>query len=61
MLVGLLAPLVVAVPALVLVTAFVTWLLYLSWPILPIKGRLLRMLMVALVLGATVARVVGWL
>ncbi|HYO31901.1 MAG TPA: DUF6703 family protein [Nocardioidaceae bacterium] len=61
MLVGLSAPLVLAVPALLLVTAFVSWLLYLSWPILPTKGRLLRILMVALVLGSTVARITGWL
>ena len=61
MLVGLSAPLVVAVPALLLVTAFVSWLLYLSWPILPTRGRLLRILMVALVAASIVARVTGWL
>ena len=61
MLVGLSAPLVVAVPALLLVTVFVSWLLYLSWPILPTRGRLLRILMVTLVVGSTVARITRWL
>jgi hypothetical protein len=61
MLVGLSAPLALALPALAIVAAFVGWLAYLSWPVLSSRGRLLRIVMVGLVVGAGVARAVGWL
>jgi hypothetical protein len=61
MLVGLSAPLALALPALAIVAAFVGWLAYLSWPVLSSGGRLLRIVMVGLVVGAGVARAVGWL
>jgi hypothetical protein len=61
MLVGLSAPLVAALPALAIVTAFVGWLAYLSWPVLSSGGRLLRIVLICLVVGAGVSRVAGWL
>jgi hypothetical protein len=59
MLVGLLAPLPFAVPALLVVAAFIGWLGYLSWPVLTPQGRLLRALVVAIVAGAIAARGAG--
>ena len=61
MLVGLLAPLYAAVPALLLVAAFVTWLAYISWPVLDSTGRLLRVVMIAAITVALIGRVSGWL
>jgi hypothetical protein len=61
MLVGLSAPLVAALPALAIVTAFIAWLAYLSWPVLSSGGRLLRIVLIFLVVGAGVSRVAGWL
>jgi hypothetical protein len=61
MLVGLSAPLPVALPALVIAAAFVGWLAFLSWPLLTPGGRLLRGVMLGLVVGAAVGRCVGWL
>jgi hypothetical protein len=61
MVVGLSAPLALAVPALVIAALFVGWLAYLSWRVLDAKGRLLRVVMVALVIGALVGRVTGLL
>jgi hypothetical protein len=40
--------------ALLIVLAFVAWLTYLSWPAIGAGGRLLRLLLIALVLGAVV-------
>ena len=42
LLVGLLAPLPIAIPCLVVVLAFVGWLAALSWPVIDTKGRLIR-------------------
>ncbi len=61
MLVGLSAPLALALPAFGVIAAFVGWLAYLSWPILDTRARLLRALMLAVIIGAAVARAVGWL
>jgi hypothetical protein len=61
MLVGVTAPLLVALPALAIVTCFVGWLAYLSWPVLTSGGRLLRILMICLVVGVGVSRVAGGL
>jgi hypothetical protein len=61
MLVGLTAPLPFALPALAIAAAFVAWLAYLSWPVLSSGGRLLRITMICLVVGAGVARASGWL
>jgi len=61
MLLGLAAPLYVALPALGVVALFVGWLAFLSWPVLDLKGRFTRGLMLGLVLGAGVARATGWL
>jgi hypothetical protein len=61
MLVGLSAPLLAALPALAIVTAFVAWLAYLSWPVLSSGGRMLRIVLICLVVGAGVSRVAGWL
>ncbi|MGI8614759.1 MAG: DUF6703 family protein [Nocardioidaceae bacterium] len=61
MLLGLSAPLPVALAALSVVTVFVGWLALLSWPVLDLNGRFLRGLMIGLVIGSGVARVNGWL
>ncbi|MEP6666403.1 MAG: DUF6703 family protein [Nocardioidaceae bacterium] len=61
MLVGLSAPLPFALPALAVIAVFVAWLAYLSWPILDSRARLLRIVMLAVVIGAAVARLLGWL
>ncbi len=61
MLIGLAAPLPVALAALALATAFVAWLAVLSWPVLDVKGKFVRGLMLGLVVGSAVARVNGWL
>jgi hypothetical protein len=59
MVVGLSAPVLYAVPALVIVAVFIGWLAYLSWPLLPAGGRLLRAGMIALVAGSATARLTG--
>jgi hypothetical protein len=61
MLVGLTTPLPYALPALAVAAAFVAWLGYLSWPVLSSGGRLLRIVMVGLIVGAGVGRAFGWL
>ncbi len=61
MLVGLSAPLYVAIPALGLVATFVIWLAYLSWPVLDTAGRLVRAVMVVAVAAAMIGRITGWL
>lgn len=57
--VGALAPLSLAVPALVIIFAFVGWIVYLAWPIVPASGRALRVIMLALIAGIAVSRLVG--
>ncbi len=61
MLIGLAAPLPVALVALAFATAFVAWLAVLSWPVLDVKGKFVRGLMLGLVVGSAIARVNGWL
>ncbi len=61
MLTGLAAPVPVALVALAVVALFVGWLAVLSWPVLDLKGRFVRGLMLGLVIGSGVARVNGWL
>jgi hypothetical protein len=61
MLVGLSTPLPFALPALAIAAAFVTWLAFLSWPVLTSGARLLRVVMVGVVVGAAVGRAAGWL
>lgn len=56
---GALGPLVVAIPALVLVFVFVAWIAYLSWPVVPPSGRLIRVIMLVLVLAVGVSRFVA--
>jgi Family of unknown function (DUF6703) len=57
MVVGLVAPLVIALPAFAVIAAFVGWLAYLSWPALDTRGRLVRALLVALVLAAAALQI----
>jgi hypothetical protein len=54
--VGLLAPLVVALPALILLLVFVGWIGYLSWPAVSTGGKLARLLMPALIVTMIVLR-----
>lgn len=61
MVVGLSAPLAIALPAFAVLLAFVSWLAYLSWPALGTTARLVRVFMIAVVTGSAVARVAGWL
>jgi hypothetical protein len=61
MVVGLSAPLPLAVPALVIAGLFVLWLAYLSWTVIDAKGRLLRGVMIGLVVGALIGRITGFL
>jgi len=60
MLVGLTAPLFLAIPALLVILAFVSWLAYLSWPVLPTGARVLRGVMVGAVVIALVGRISGF-
>src|SRR3954451_9487882 len=50
MVLGLVAPLPIAVPALVIIFLFVSWLAYLSWPVLQGNQRTVRVLMLGLIL-----------
>ncbi|MCW2810737.1 MAG: hypothetical protein JWP61_1195 [Friedmanniella sp.] len=54
--VGLLAPRPVGLAALALVFAFVAWIGFLSWPAVPLSGRLMRLLMLALIVAMAVVR-----
>lgn len=58
-LVGAFAPTLYAVPALVLLTAFVAWLATLSWPALDRPARLVRMVAIGALVGLLASRVVG--
>jgi hypothetical protein len=60
MLVGLFAPVILAVIALAVILAFVSWLAFLSWPVLPTSQRGLRLLLIGLILVVVVARITGW-
>ncbi len=60
MLTGLSAPLPVALVALGLAAAFVGWLAMLSWPVLDVRGKFVRGLMLGLIAGSAIARVNGW-
>lgn len=61
MLIGLAAPLPIALAALTVVVLFVGWLAVLSWPVLDARGKFVRGLMIGLVVGSGVARMNGWL
>jgi Family of unknown function (DUF6703) len=61
MVLGLSAPVAVALPAFAILAAFVGWLAYLSWPALDTGGRLVRIGMLAVVIGSAVAQGTGWL
>ncbi len=54
--VGVLAPLPLAWLALTVVFAFVAWIAYLSWPAVTAGGRLMRVAMLALVVGLAITR-----
>lgn len=54
--IGLLAPLPVGIPALALVFAFVAWIAYLSWPVVNTGGRMTRLTMLALIVIIAVLR-----
>jgi len=59
---GLIAPpqwLALGVACMLAVSAWVLWLVTLSWPLLTPPARLIRVLVVALLLGATFLRATG--
>ncbi len=53
---GLFAPLSIALPALALVFFFFAWIAYLSWPVVPTGGKVLRGVMLGLVIAMAVSR-----
>jgi len=55
--VGVLAPPVVGLVALLVVALFVVWISYLSWPVVPASGRVVRVVMVGLVVALALTRV----
>jgi hypothetical protein len=60
MVVGLAAPVAVAVPALLLIIAFIGWLAFLSWPILQGGQRTIRLVAIGIVVLAAAGRLAGW-
>ena len=48
---GVLGPPVIGIVALAVILVFVSWLAYLSWPVVSVGGRLMRLLLVVLVAG----------
>jgi hypothetical protein len=54
--IGLFAPLPIALPALALIFFFFAWIAYLSWPVVPTGGRVLRGVMLGLVLAMAASR-----
>lgn len=47
--IGAFAPIPVAMVAFALVFLFIGWIAYLSWPVAPTTGRLMRLAMLALI------------
>ncbi len=60
MAVGLAAPLVVALPALLLILVFIGWLAFLSWPVIAGGQRAVRLVAIGLVVLAVAGRLAGW-
>jgi len=60
MVLGLVAPLPFAIPALLIIFVFIGWLAFLSWPVLEGNQRTMRLVMLALILLALVGRIAGW-
>jgi hypothetical protein len=58
---GLLAPAWLAVPALVLIAAFLLWLGLLSWPHVSPRGKVVRALILGFIVAAIAARILGLL
>jgi Family of unknown function (DUF6703) len=56
---GLLTPPLIGSVLLFILGLFLLWLVALSWPVLPAGSRLMRVITVALVLGAAVLRATG--
>jgi len=59
LLVGFITTGVISVVAILFVALFVTWLLYLSWPLLDSGPRVLRAAVVALLLAVLLGRMSG--
>jgi hypothetical protein len=53
---GLFAPLPIALPALALVFVFFVWIAYLSWPVVSTGGKVLRGVMLGLVVAMAASR-----
>lgn len=53
---GLFAPLQIAVPALALVFVFFAWIAYLSWPVIGTGGKVLRGVMLGLIVAMAASR-----
>lgn len=54
--IGLFAPLPIALPALALVFAFFLWIAYLSWPVVSTGAKVLRGVMLGLVIAMAASR-----
>ncbi|HEU4947740.1 MAG TPA: DUF6703 family protein [Kribbella sp.] len=56
---GVFAPVVVAVPALILLALLLAWLGFLSWPVVTVGSRAIRVFAVLVVLFFAVSRIAG--
>ncbi len=54
--VGAFAPLPIAVLAFAVVFLFIAWISYLSWPAIPISGKAIRAVMLALIVILAITR-----
>jgi len=57
LLVGLFVPGVIGGFFILLVGLFIGWLLYLSWPLLSRNARLLRLAVVAMIIGSAISQI----
>jgi hypothetical protein len=53
--IGAFAPTPLSLVAFALLFGFIAWIAYLSWPVVPVSGRLLRLFMLVLIVALAVA------
>ncbi len=54
---GVFTPLPYCLVAFALLFVFIAWIAYLSWPVVPLSGRLMRLAMLALIIILAATRV----